>query len=75
MKTPWYRWTKRLSEQEKYQITSWAFSYFMKSNLTVQDAVMEAVKKIKPDKIDKAGRLTLGDVEIQELQARVKNML
>jgi hypothetical protein len=75
MKVPWHRWTKKLSEEEKYQITSWAFSYFMKSSLTVQDALMEAVKKVKPDKVDKSGRLTLGDVEIQELQARVKNML
>jgi hypothetical protein len=75
MKAPWHRWTKRLSEEEKYQITSWAFSYFMKSSLTVQDAMVEAVKKVKPDKVDKAGHLTLGNVDIQELQARVKNML
>jgi hypothetical protein len=75
MKAPWHRWTGRLSEKDKYQVTSWAFSYFMKSNFTVQDAIIEAIKKVKPEKVDKAGRPTLGEAEFQELQARVKNML
>ncbi len=65
----------KLSEKEKYEITSWAFSYFMKSNLTISDAVMEAVKKVKPDKIDKDGELKISRSDILELQLRVKNML
>lgn len=65
----------KLSEKEKYEITSWAFSYFMKSNLTISDAVTEAVKKVKPDKIDKDGELRISRSDILELQLRVKNML
>ncbi len=65
----------KLSEKEKYEITSWAFSYFMKSNLTISDAVVEAIKKVKPGKIDKDGELKISRSEILELQLRVKNML
>ncbi len=65
----------KLSEKEKYEITGWAFSYFMKSNLTISDAVMQAVKKVKPDKIDKDGELKISRSDILELQLRVKNML
>jgi hypothetical protein len=64
-----------LSDKDKYEITSWAFSYFIKSNLTVPDAVIEAVKKVKPDKINKDGSLKLSKSEILELQLRVRNML
>jgi hypothetical protein len=65
----------KLSEKEKYEITSWAFSYFMKSNLTISDAVVEAVKRVKPDKIDKNGELKVSRSDILELQLRVKNLL
>jgi hypothetical protein len=65
----------KLSEKEKYEITSWAFSYFMKSNLTVSDAVDMAVRKVKPEKVDRNGNLVLSDAEVIELQSRVKNML
>jgi hypothetical protein len=75
MKTPWDRWIGRLSEKERYEITSWAFSYFMKSNLTVSDAVTEAVRKVRPEKVNKDGTLKLTKVDLLELQLRVKNML
>ena len=75
MRGPWDRWIGRLSEKEKYQITSWAFSYFMKSNLTIPDAVAEAVKKVKPDKVDNDGTMKLSKTDLLELQLRVKNML
>jgi len=64
-----------LSDKDKYAITSWAFSYFMKSNLTVSDAVIEAVRKVKPGKIDKNGSPKLSRSDFLELQLRVKNML
>lgn len=64
-----------LSEKEKYEITSWAFSYFMKSSLTVADAVADAVKKVKPGRINKDGSLKLSKKALLELQLRVKNML
>jgi hypothetical protein len=64
-----------LSDKDKYEITSWAFSYFMKSNLTVSDAVIEAVRKVKPGKIDKDGSPKLSRSDFLELQLRVKNML
>jgi hypothetical protein len=75
MKAFWYRWMGKLSEKEKYEITSWAFSYFMKSNVTVSDAVDMAVRKVKPGKVDQNGNLVLSDAEVIELQSRVKNML
>jgi hypothetical protein len=75
MKSLWSRWTGKLTEQDKYQITSWAFSYFMSSNLTVADAVIEAVKKTKPEKVEKDGSLRLSQHELHELELRVKNML
>ena len=65
----------RLSEKEKYEITSWAFSYFMKSNLTISDAVIEAVRKVKPGKVNKDGSPKLSRSDFLELQLRVKNML
>ncbi len=64
-----------LSDKDKYAITSWAFSYFMKSNLTVSDAVIEAVRKVKPGKINKDGSPKLSRSDFLELQLRVKNML
>ncbi len=64
-----------LSEKEKYQITSWAFSYFMRTNLTISDAVVEAVKKVKPGKVNSDGSLKLSRADLLELQLRVKNML
>ena len=65
----------RLSDKEKYEITSWAFSYFMKSNLTISDAVIEAVRKVKPGKVNKDGSPKLSRSDFLELQLRVKNML
>jgi hypothetical protein len=64
-----------LTEKEKYEITSWAFSYFMTRSLTVSDAVIEAVKKIKPDKVKVNGSLKLSKSAVSELELRVKNML
>lgn len=64
-----------LSEKDKYKITSWAFAYFMKSSLTISDAVSEAIRKVKPDKVNKDGSLKVSKTELQELQLRVKNML
>jgi hypothetical protein len=64
-----------LSDKDKYEITSWAFSYFMKSNLTVSEAVIEAVRKVKPGKINKDGTPKLSRSDFLELQLRVKNML
>jgi hypothetical protein len=75
MKAFWHRWIGRLSEKEKYEITSWAFSYFMKSNLTVSDAINKAVRKVKPEMVDRSGQLKLSEADIVELQLRVKNML
>lgn len=70
------RWMgRRLSDKDKFEITSWAFSYFMKSSLTVSDAVTEAVKKVKPDLTDKDGSLKISKEDFLELQLRVKNML
>ncbi len=63
------------TEKEKYEITSWAFSYFMTRNLTVSDAVLEAVKKIRPEKMKRDGSLKLSRSTITELELRVKNML
>jgi hypothetical protein len=67
--------SSRLSDKDKYAITSWAFSYFMKSNLTVSDAVIEGVRKVKPGKINKDGSPKLSRSDFLELQLRVKNML
>ena len=64
-----------LTEKEKYEITSWAFSYFMTRNLTVSDAVIEAIKKVKPHKVRQNGSLKLSESVIRELELRVKNML
>jgi hypothetical protein len=68
-------WTGRLSDKEKYAITTWAFSYFMKSSLTVSDAVMEAVRKVTSERINRDGSLRISKHDLLELQARVKNML
>ena len=75
MRGPWDRWIGGLSEKEKYEITSWAFSYFMTSSFTVSDAVTEAVKKVKPDRLNKDGTIKLTKTDLMELQLRVKNML
>jgi hypothetical protein len=75
MRGPWDCWIGRLSEKDKYEITSWAFSFFMKSNLTVSDAVAEAVRTVKPQRLKKDGALNLSKADLLELQLRVKNML
>ncbi len=75
MRGPWDRWIGKLSEKDKYEITSWAFSYFMKSNLTISDAVIEAVRRVKPEKLDRDGTPKLAKADLLELQLRVKNML
>ena len=64
-----------LSDKDKFEITSWAFSYFMKSNLTVSDAVTQAVRTVKPDRANKDGSLKISKGDFLELQLRVKNML
>jgi hypothetical protein len=64
-----------LTEHDKYEITSWAFSYFMTSNLTVSDCVVEAVKHCKPGKVKEDGTLKISRSTFIELQLRVKNML
>jgi hypothetical protein len=64
-----------LTEKEKYEITSWAFSYFMTRNLSVSDAVIEAIKKVKPDKVTENGSIKLSKSVVRELELRVKNML
>lgn len=64
-----------LSEKDKYQITSWAFSYFMTQNVTISEAVILAVRKVKPKKIDKDGSLKLSESTIIELQLRIKSLL
>jgi hypothetical protein len=64
-----------LAEKEKYEITSWAFSYFMTRNLTVSDAVTEAIKQVRSDKVRENGSLKLSKSALSELELRVKNML
>ncbi len=64
-----------LSEHDKYEITSWAFSYFMTSNLTVSDCVAKAIQHIKPNKVKEDGTLKIPRSTFIELQLRVKNML
>ena len=64
-----------LTEKEKYEITSWAFSYFMTRNLAVSDAVIEAIRKVKPDKMRDDGSVKLSKAVVRELELRVKNML
>lgn len=70
-----FGWMAGLSDKDKFEITSWAFSYFMKSNLTVSDAVTQAVRTVKPDKANKDGSLKISKGDFLELQLRVKNML
>jgi hypothetical protein len=64
-----------LSDKDKYQITSWAFSYFMTHNLTINEAVVMAVKKVKPNKVSKDGSIKLSEGILLELQVRIKSML
>ena len=64
-----------LSEKEKYEITSWAFSYFMTTNSTVADCVAKAIKQIKPNKVAEDGVPKISRSTFIELQLRVKNML
>jgi hypothetical protein len=64
-----------LSEEDKYRITSWAFSYFMTRHLTASEAVEEAIKKVKPNKVARDGSIKLRRSAILELELRVKNML
>jgi len=70
-----FRWIGRMSEKDKYAITTWAFSYFMKSSLTVSDAVDEAIRKVTPERINGDGSLRISKGDLLELQLRVKNML
>jgi hypothetical protein len=70
-----FRWVGRLSDKDKYAITTWAFSYFMKSSLTVSDAVSEAVRTVTPERINNDGSLRISKDDLLELQLRVKNML
>jgi hypothetical protein len=64
-----------LSENERYEITSWAFSYFMTRNLTISEAVVEAVRKVRPRKVRDDGSVKLSRSTLIELELRVKNML
>jgi hypothetical protein len=64
-----------LSESDKYEITSYAFRYFMFSNLGVKGSVVKAVKKVRPDRVNKDGSLKLSNAAIIELEMRIKNML
>lgn len=64
-----------LSEKDKYEITTWAFSYFMRSSLTVSDAVDAAIRKVKPGLVGKDGSLKVSKADLLELQSRIKNML
>ncbi len=64
-----------LSEKDKYEVTSWAFSYFMTTNCTVSEAVVKAVKKVKPNKVRRDNSLKLSRSALIELELRVKNML
>jgi hypothetical protein len=64
-----------LSEKDKYEITSWAFSHFMTKHLTISDAVVEAVRRVKPGRVRKDGSLKLTRSVLVELELRVKNML
>ncbi len=61
-----------LSDKDKYAITSWAFSYFMRSSLTLSDAVNEAVRKVKPEKVNKDGSLKLSRSEAPRAAAQGK---
>jgi hypothetical protein len=64
-----------LSEKDKYDITSYAFRYFMFSNLGVKASVAKAVKKVRPDRVNEDGSVKLSKSTIIELEKRVKNML
>ncbi len=64
-----------ISEKDKYEITSWAFSFFMQSNLSISEAVVKAVKKVKPGKVRSDGTLKIPQATLIDLQLRVKNML
>jgi len=64
-----------LSEKDKYQITSWAFSYFMTQHVTISEAVVMAIKKVKPNKVAKDGTIKLSESQLLELQMRIKSML
>ena len=64
-----------LSERDKYDITSYAFRYFMFSNLGIKASVVKAVKKVRPDKARKDGSLKLSRAALIELEMRIKSML
>lgn len=70
-----FRFISGLSEKDKYEITGWAFSYFMTRNLTSERAVVEAVKKVRPDLMKEDGSVNLGRSALLDLQLRMKNML
>jgi hypothetical protein len=64
-----------LSEKDKYDITSYAFRYFMFSSMGVKASVAKAVKKVRPDRVAEDGSLKLSKAAVIELEKRVKNML
>jgi hypothetical protein len=64
-----------LSEKDKYEITSYAFSYFMTTNLGINASVVKAITKVRPDKFAKDGSLKVSRSILIELQMRVRTML
>jgi len=63
-----------LTEQDKYEITSYAFSYFMLDGMEIEDAIIRAVKVIRPDRIKQNGELRLSKSTLKELELRVKGL-
>ncbi len=59
-----------LSERDKYEITSYAFRYFMFSSLGIKASVVRAVKKVRPDRSNKDGSLKLSRSALVELEMR-----
>jgi len=46
----------------------------MTNNLTISEAVVLAVKKVKPNKVGRDGSLKLSEGTLLEFQLRIKNM-
>jgi hypothetical protein len=68
-------WPLRTGGKREVRNYELAFSYFMTRNLTVSDAVTEAIKQVRPDKVRENGSLKLSKSALSELELRVKNML
>ncbi len=64
-----------LTEKDKYTITTRAFSLFMTTNMGVHAAVIEAVKRTRPDRVRKDGTVKLSRRTVMELKMRVRDML